>query len=116
MPGMAARFAIVGQDQPIDTVRRAVAEELAKLHAMDGVAQEIQDAAHADLANEFEAIIWRLSAAVSARDETYRSPAESANRDEVELPNGFKVTRDERDALRDALEQFGRRTRDKPSH
>ncbi|TCP62911.1 DNA primase [Rhodovulum bhavnagarense] len=103
---------------PADTEKAALclAEELAKLSAARGADREIEDAMRDLEGMADEGLTWRLGQVAEARNRAGR--AESEDKANYELgPNGARISRDEKDAFAQLLQQidFGRRGRRGPS-
>ncbi|AXI45948.1 DNA primase [Sulfitobacter sp. SK012] len=82
-----------------------VTEELAKLEAVRGLADEIADAAEDLSGVADEGVTWRLSEAARASDRAHRSGQE--DKAEYDLgDNGARIKRDERSALDALLDQI----------
>ena len=89
-----------------DIATMTLAEELAKLHARNGLLAEIDEATH-DLDHiADEALTWRLGQAAEASQRALRS--EQQERTEYETgANGARISRDERDAFEALLQRIG---------
>ncbi|SMX33415.1 DNA primase [Actibacterium lipolyticum] len=82
-----------------------IAEELAKLEAARGVTREIEDAVQ-DLAGlADEGLTWRLSQAAEAYSRAGRGDTEDTGEYDIG-PNGARLSRDERSAFDQLLEQI----------
>jgi len=96
-----------------DLAAMCVSLELAKLDARRGAEREILDAAQDLDALADEGVTWRLGQAAQARNDAVRSQTE----DEVEYEkgaNGASVSRDERSAFEQLLQQIDFAKRRKP--
>ena len=85
-----------------EAARLCLAEELAKLHAARGLAEEIAEAVDEMQGEADEAVTWRLSQATEARNAAGRG----FNEDKAEYEtgtNGARINRAERNALDDLL-------------
>ncbi|QYX58150.1 DNA primase [Roseovarius sp. SCSIO 43702] len=100
LPHVALNPAIRRPGDP-DLARMTVAEELAKISALKGIAEEISDAIE-DLGGVAdEALTWRLGQAAEARNRALRSQQEDKTEYDT-ADNGARINRDERHAF-DAL-------------
>ncbi|MEI4194431.1 DNA primase [Roseovarius sp. E0-M6] len=84
-----------------ELARMTVAEELAKINALKGIAAEISDAVEDMGGVADEALTWRLGQAAEARNRALRSQQEDKTEYDT-ADNGARVSRDEREAF-DAL-------------
>ena len=96
----------VAHPQDADKAALCLAEEVAKLTAMRGAAQEIEDALQDMDGLADEGLTWRLGQAAEARNRAGKS--ENDDKSEFDIgPNGARISRDERGAFESLLEQIG---------
>ena len=96
----------IANPQDAEKAEMCLAEEVAKLSAMRGVAQEIEDALLDMDGLADEGLTWRLGQAAEARSRAGKS--ENDDKGEFDIgPNGARISRDERGAFANLLEQIG---------
>lgn len=96
----------VAYPQDAEKAALCLAEEVAKLTAMRGAAQEIEDALQDMDGLADEGLTWRLGQAAEARNRAGKS--ENDDKGEFDIgPNGARISRDERGAFETLLEQIG---------
>jgi len=88
-----------------------LAEEMAKLAAERGVLREVADAMQDMAGLVDEGLTWRLSQAADARNQAGRGASEDTEEYDVG-PNGARISRDERSAFDQLLDQIGFRPDD----
>ncbi|MDR9395558.1 MAG: DNA primase, partial [Roseovarius sp.] len=89
----------------VDLARLTIAEELAKIEALRGLAAELDEATEDMAGRADEALTWRLREAAEARNRALLSRQE----DKVEYDlgeNGARIKRDEREAFDALLERI----------
>ncbi|MGJ8544880.1 MAG: DNA primase [Sulfitobacter sp.] len=89
-----------------EMARMTVAEELAKLKAAHGLADEIADASEDLIGMADEGVTWRLSEAARAADKAHRSGQEDKAEYEIG-ENGARISRGEREKLDALLGRIG---------
>ncbi|WP_095590046.1 DNA primase [Actibacterium ureilyticum] len=101
----------VANPQDAEKAALCLAEEVAKLTATRGAAQEIEDALQDMDGLADEGLTWRLGQAAEARNRAGKSDNE--DRGEYDIgPNGARISRDERGAFESLLAQIGYGTKE----
>ncbi len=88
-----------------EAARLCVAQELAKLAALQGGAREVVEAAEDLETAADEGVTWRLGQVARAREQAFRSRVE-AQGEYDRAANGAVVSREERDAFRRLVEEI----------
>ncbi|MFT5342320.1 MAG: DNA primase, partial [Paracoccaceae bacterium] len=89
----------------LELARMTLNDELAKLETRYGLIAEIADAAEDLTGVADEAVTWRLGQAAEARNKAERSEHEDTAEYDI-ADSGARISRDERNALDDLLEQI----------